>query len=78
MKLKIFLFGQLAEQADKSELELENCSSLDEVKNEVRKLIPNLDEQKYAISINQSISREENVSLKDADEIAFLPPFAGG
>lgn len=38
---------------------------------------PILEKNQYKIAVNQEIVGNEHV-LRDGDEVAFLPPFAGG
>ncbi|MFO7754765.1 MAG: MoaD/ThiS family protein [Bacteroidales bacterium] len=77
MKIKVLLFGILAEKAGSAELEIEDVSSLDELKRHIIKKHPSFAGYKYRISVNQSLA-DEDVSLADGDEVALLPPFAGG
>ncbi|MDZ7738219.1 MAG: MoaD/ThiS family protein [Bacteroidales bacterium] len=77
MKIKVLLFGILAEKAGSAELEIENISTLKEMKKHIIEKFPSFASYKYRISLNQSLV-DGNVSLADGDELALLPPFAGG
>ncbi|AVR46829.1 MoaD/ThiS family protein [Christiangramia fulva] len=78
MKVKVKYFGMIAEAAGKSEevLELENKLSVSELKKRqiVNYKIP--DPDAVQIAVNHDLKTE--VELKEGDEVAFLPPFAGG
>jgi molybdopterin synthase sulfur carrier subunit len=77
MKVKVLLFGSLAEKAGKSTIYIENVKNIDGL---VRKLIvdhPFLKNSKFAIALNQVIVKGNSV-LNNDDEIALLPPYAGG
>lgn len=77
MKIKVLLFGILAEKAGSAVMELEDVSSLDELKKHISENHPSFAGYKYRISVNQSLA-DEDISLADGDEVALLPPFAGG
>ncbi|MGM0666663.1 MAG: MoaD/ThiS family protein [Bacteroidota bacterium] len=77
MKVKVLLFGILAEEAGRHELELDNISSLEDLRKHVLAQYPSFAENKFNISVNQTLARG-NKKLADGDEVALLPPFAGG
>ena len=77
MKTKVLLFGILAEEAGLSELEVDNVSSLDELKKQIIEKYPSFSGYKYRISVNHSLV-DDDVRLNADDELALLPPFAGG
>jgi len=78
MKVTVKYFGIIAESARKSEevLELEEGLSVEELKNQQVKKYQIQDEESVQIAVNQNLDKE--VELKEGDEVAFLPPFAGG
>ncbi len=78
MKVTVKYFGMIAESAGKSEevLELEQGSSVRNLKNQQIKKYQIQDAESVQIAVNQNLDNE--VELKDGDEVAFLPPFAGG
>lgn len=78
MKIKVLLFGSLADKA--------GCSSLVETGvsddlNELMKILKTrfvfLNSAVFAVARNREVVRN-NPKLSDGDEIALLPPFAGG
>ncbi len=77
MKIKVLLFGILAEKAAEDELLLENISSLKDLKEYLFGRYPSFADYKFRISVNQTLI-EGNKKLKEGDEVALLPPFAGG
>ncbi len=77
MKVKILLFGVLAEEAGKDELEMENISVLRDLKKRIIEIYPSIGDYKFRISVNHIFAGEETI-LKNGDEVALLPPFAGG
>ena len=77
MKIKVLLFGILAEEAGKDEIVAGPVSNLNELKDIVLKQYPSFNKYKFNISVNHMILHT-NTDLKEGDEVAFLPPFAGG
>ncbi len=77
--MKVIYFGKIADVTNKTfeEIQLE--------KKDVKSLIIYLNE-KYAIDLNEMqiavnqnlVSKSEQITLKDSDEIAILSAFAGG
>tara|TARA_R100000935_G_scaffold50374_1_gene76212 strand:- start:507 stop:743 length:237 start_codon:yes stop_codon:yes gene_type:complete len=78
MKVTVKYFGVIAESAGKNEevLELKQGSSLKDLKNQQIKKYQIQDAESLQIAVNQDLNKD--VELKDGDEVAFLPPFAGG
>lgn len=78
MKVTVKYFGMIAESAGRDEevLEVAQGLSAKELKDQQIKkyLIP--DSKSVQLAVNQNL--DEEVELKDGDEVAFLPPFAGG
>ncbi|MDX2413595.1 MAG: MoaD/ThiS family protein [Bacteroidales bacterium] len=77
MKIKVLLFGVLAEKAGESKLTVENIKDIESLKEYMFTKFPDFKNLTFQISINQSLIHE-NMLLKNGDEVAFLPPFAGG
>ena len=78
MKVTLKYFGVIAESVGKSEevLELAKGSSVKELKDMQIKKYQIQDAASVQVAVNQDLNNE--VELKDGDEVAFLPPFAGG
>lgn len=78
MKVNIRYFGMLAEIVGKNEeiLEVDEGMSVTELKNLQIKTYQIPDADSVQLAINQILNIE--VKLKNGDEVAFLPPFAGG
>lgn len=77
MKLRILVFGIIADIIREPILELNELSSTDSVKTFLHDKYPALQDIRYLISVNKIIV-QQNVILKDGDELALLPPFSGG
>jgi len=79
MKMKILLFGILADKAGKPEIEIktDNEFDRDSLLIKINKKYPEFGKTNYAIAVNKKIITS-NHSIKETDEIALLPPFAGG
>lgn len=83
MTVNVRFFAVLKGLVGKSELSLdvEKGSSFGQILGKLKTDFPALDkimrEGKILVSVNQDVVGDEYL-LRDGDEIAFLPPFAGG
>ena len=77
MKIKVLLFGILAEEAGKQEMQVENIDNITALADHLKTEHPSFADYKFRISVNQELI-DGNKKLKDGDEVALLPPFAGG
>lgn len=81
MKINLLLFGSLREAAGESRLEVElaDGTTLADLRQWLADRNPLVDKlgDRLAGSINMEIADQADV-LKDGDEVAFLPPVAGG
>ena len=79
MKLKLLYFGVLIDVAGKSaeEFVVEKLIDVEFLMQLILKLYPEMNKHKFKVAVNQKIVDSKS-SLNDGDEIAFLPPFAGG
>ena len=75
--MKIILFGELTDIKKSSSIEIESANNVEELKNYIHQKFPPLQNFKFQIAVNSSLITE-NISLNNTDEIALLPPFAGG
>ena len=78
MKVTVKYFGAIAEQAGLHEEAIELSEIGPDLANLKKHCIEKyqLDDEAIQIAINQQIGTVN--TLSDGDEIAFLPPFAGG
>ena len=80
MTITVKYFGLVADITQKKEEQLfieSEAMTLKEVQSKLEEQYPELKNTTYSFAINQSLS-QSNEALKDNDEIALLPPFAGG
>lgn len=80
MTITIKYFGSLVDITKKKEEQvvLENDKiSVAFLKSKIEAAYEGIQNITYAIAVNQSLSGLD-VTIKNQDEIAFLPPFAGG
>ncbi|MDF0705910.1 MoaD/ThiS family protein [Flagellimonas okinawensis] len=78
MKVTVKYFGLVAEAAEKSEevLELNGELTAMELKSQCLNSLAIADKESVQIAVNQNL--DDTITLKDGDEVALLPPFAGG
>jgi sulfur-carrier protein len=77
MKIRILFFGVLAEVTGTSFSVYEGVSSFGNMKQRLIDEHPELLHYNYRIAVNNCLAGDEAV-LHDNDEVALLPPFAGG
>ena len=78
MKLNVKYFGMIAEWAGAENSQLDfSGTSVAELRSQIEKLVPGLNSASYQIAVNHVIATDEAV-ITLGDEIAILPPFAGG
>ncbi|WP_338407939.1 MoaD/ThiS family protein [uncultured Flavobacterium sp.] len=73
-------FGMIADITKKKEEQLffENKTiTLCKLQSKLEEKYPELKNTSYSFAVNQSLTKE-NAELNNTDEIALLPPFAGG
>ena len=78
MRLKVRYFGMITEWAgtDSEEVEIDG-NQVEELRYALVRSIPQLGTITFQIAVNQSIANSETI-LNENDEVAVLPPFAGG
>jgi len=74
--MKVLLFGMIAEKAGAAEVSA-TAASAHALQRELEQRIPGLVRMSYALAIDRRIVKED-VPLTGKEEIALLPPFAGG
>lgn len=78
MKLTINYFGMIAEAVGSSKADFElHGKNVSDLKNELGTTFPELLGMSYQIAVNQKLVSTET-EITEQDEIAVLPPFAGG
>jgi len=75
--MKVFFFGSLAEVTGHAELDPGSVNNSSDLNSMLCERFPKLREHSYRLAVNRRLT-EGNVSLDAQDEVAFLPPFAGG
>ncbi|ANW95025.1 hypothetical protein AXE80_01375 [Wenyingzhuangia fucanilytica] len=80
MLITIKYFGMLVETTNLNQesisLEVDDCT-LESIEKKILSKYPTLTNITYNIAVNQKIV-SKNYPIKNGDELAFLPPFAGG
>lgn len=77
MEIKVLLFGEATERVGTSELIALDFSTVSALKQWLISEYPILDNFQFSVAVNKEIIQEDIV-LKDQDEVAILPPFSGG
>lgn len=77
MKIKVLFFASLRDIVRVPQLEISNCSGLNELKSKLAADYPGIMAIPFVIAVNNKIEHSD-IALKDGDEIALLPPFSGG
>ncbi len=81
MKITVLLFASLKDIVGKGQLEIEvdeKCS-IEILSKKLYELYPKVEsyDSSVRIALNQEII-ENDIELKDGDEVAYLPPVSGG
>ncbi len=78
MAITIKYFGAIEEATGLAEeiFSLDQFNSLEELKKSILSKYQGMNDLSFQLALNQSIATSG--ILKDGDEVAFLPPFAGG
>ncbi len=77
MQVKVLFFGVLAEVTGINHSYYREVKSLGDLNLRILDDYPEIMHYKFRISLNNMIIENDPV-LKDGDEVALLPPFAGG
>jgi molybdopterin converting factor small subunit len=77
MTVNILFFGALVEVTKLSSMSLSDVKKSDEAIELLHKKFPLLCHYKFSLALNQNFLTD-NETLHDGDELALLPPFAGG
>lgn len=77
MEVKVLFFGVLTELAAADIKIYSGVRSLDDLIHRVIDEVPEIANYNYRIALNNEFT-EGSPELKNGDEVAFMPPFAGG
>ncbi|MCG3165355.1 MAG: hypothetical protein POELPBGB_01118 [Bacteroidia bacterium] len=77
MKIQVKFFGMIAELTELNSMLIHNIHDIDSLKKELSVIFPKLKNCNYVFAVNKKITTN-NCQFSNADEIALLPPFAGG
>ena len=79
MKVKLLFFGALTDIVGMQEETIDVDDNLDitYLNLDLLSRYPSLSNFKYKIALNKVVV-DKDQKLRDGDEVAFLPPFAGG
>ncbi len=77
MKIKLLTFGVINEIVENKQISNEQIKSTDDLLIILENKYPEIKNLNYKISVNRKLING-NTILNDNDEVAVLPPFAGG
>jgi molybdopterin converting factor small subunit len=77
MEIDVLFFGALTEVTKATFTHYSKVNSFRDLRFRIDDEFPELVHYNYRIAVNSEIVNEDPV-LKDGDEVAFMPPFAGG
>jgi molybdopterin converting factor small subunit len=77
MKVTVLFFGVLAELTDTVVKDYREVKSVSDLRLRLEDDFPEIVHYKFRISLNNEIINNDPL-LNDGDEVALLPPFAGG
>lgn len=77
MKIKVLFFGVLAEVTQTMFIHYSDVSSFSDLKHRIEDEFPEIVHYDFRIAVNSVLINDEP-ELKNNDEVAFMPPFAGG
>ena len=77
MVVKVLFFGVLAEVSGTSFKHYQDVRTIGDLKIRIRDDFPEIVHYVFRISLNNEIT-DNDLSLKEGDVVALMPPFAGG
>lgn len=77
MNIQVKLFGPLTDVVGSIQLELSDIADTESLKKKILGDFPGLSKYTFKIAVGKKLVNE-NIRLKSGDEVALLPPFAGG
>jgi molybdopterin converting factor small subunit len=77
MEINVLFFGVLADFTGVRRKHYIAIESYSDLKHRISDDYPGIEHYTYKIAVNRTIINEDPL-LRDGDELAFMPPFAGG
>ena len=77
MEVKVLFFGVLAEISGTAIKHYHEAKSVEDLMHRIQDDFPEIVHYNFRISVNSEIT-SDNLPLKSGDEVALMPPFAGG
>jgi molybdopterin converting factor small subunit len=77
MEVKVLFFGVLSEVAGTAIKHYNNVRTVNDLRLRILDDFPEMAHYNYRFSVNNEIT-DEDLTLKTGDEVALMPPFAGG
>jgi len=77
LKLKIKLYGYLADDIGEV-LETDPLNTLGDLLSYIKERYPELSRKQFSVAINRAVENDLQKIISSSDELALLPPFAGG
>jgi molybdopterin synthase sulfur carrier subunit len=77
MEISVLFFGILADVTGTYRKHYRDIRSFDDLKHRIEDDFPEVVHYNFQIAVNNKIVNEEPL-LRQGDEVAYLPPFAGG
>lgn len=74
--MRVLLYGIIAEKAGAAAIDVQ-AASLGELRLRLAERVPGIEQLSHAIAVDRQLVRTD-MPLSGSEEIAVLPPFAGG
>ena len=78
MAIEVLFFGQIKEVTGRQADQINLVTDLEELSKALNARYPELHEKPFKWAVNERLVNKEDQSLQDGDQVALLPPFAGG
>ncbi|MEZ4886346.1 MAG: MoaD/ThiS family protein [Chitinophagales bacterium] len=78
MKVNVLFWGVLTDVAQTKMIAVQDIQQIGLLRKQLLNLYPKLASYTHHIAVNQEIVHDDDFVLKDGDEVALLPPYAGG
>ena len=77
MEITVLFFGELTEVAGVNKIAVQNVEDTQSLTEWMVEKYPTLKNRTYRVAVNKEVISEKR-NLKNGDEVALLPPYAGG